>query len=90
LPTTPGGAETIVLTYGYWQRRLGSDSQVIGRVITVDSRPREVIGVMSRGEFACTADIRGSPHALAGCFDRAAITGGASLFPACARIVETE
>jgi predicted permease len=46
---SPEGAETIVLTHGYWQRRLGGDSQVIGRIITVDSRPREVIGVMPQG-----------------------------------------
>src|SRR5688572_15173924 len=46
---SPGGAETIVLTHDYWQRRLGADQQVIGRLITVDSRPREVVGVMPQG-----------------------------------------
>jgi predicted permease len=43
---TPGTPETVMLTYGYWQRRLGGDRTVIGRAITIDSRPREVIGVM--------------------------------------------
>jgi predicted permease len=42
----PGTAETIILTYGYWQTRLGADPNVIGRTITVDARPREVIGVL--------------------------------------------
>ena len=42
----PGAAETAVLSYGYWQRRFGGDPGVIGRVITADGRPREVIGVM--------------------------------------------
>jgi putative ABC transport system permease protein len=42
----PGAAETAILSNGYWQRRFGGDPGVIGRVITVDGRPREVIGVM--------------------------------------------
>ncbi|RPI59513.1 MAG: FtsX-like permease family protein, partial [Lysobacterales bacterium] len=46
---SPEGAETLVLTHDYWQRRLGGDAQVIGRIVTVDSRPREVIGVMPQG-----------------------------------------
>jgi len=43
---SPGTPETIILTHGYWQRRFGGDSAVLGRVVTIDSRPREVIGVM--------------------------------------------
>jgi len=43
---TPGSAETVMLTHGYWQRRFGGDASVIGRTLTVDSRPRTVIGVM--------------------------------------------
>jgi putative ABC transport system permease protein len=43
---TPGSAETAILTYGYWQRKFGGDKSVIGRSITVDSRPHNVIGVM--------------------------------------------
>jgi predicted permease len=42
----PGAAETTILSGGYWQRRFGGDRSVIGRTITVDGRPREVIGVM--------------------------------------------
>jgi predicted permease len=42
----PGAAETAILSDGYWQRRFGGDPSVIGRAITVDGRPREVIGVM--------------------------------------------
>ncbi|HEV8412765.1 MAG TPA: ABC transporter permease [Bryobacteraceae bacterium] len=45
---TPGTPETVVLTYGYWQRRFGGDKAAIGRAITVDLRPREVIGVMPK------------------------------------------
>ena len=42
-PATP---ETMLLMYGYWQRRFGGDPGIVGRSITVDSRPRQVIGVM--------------------------------------------
>jgi putative ABC transport system permease protein len=42
----PGGAETVVLTYGYWQSKFGGDPSVIGRTLMLDSRPREIIGVL--------------------------------------------
>ncbi|HYK60050.1 MAG TPA: ABC transporter permease [Bryobacteraceae bacterium] len=42
----PGAPETIILTNAYWERRFGGDPGVIGRVITLDSRPRQVIGIM--------------------------------------------
>ena len=42
----PGAAETAILSDGYWQRRFGGDPTVVGRTVTVDGRPREVIGVM--------------------------------------------
>jgi predicted permease len=40
---------TIMLGYGYWQRRFGGDRSVIGRTIIVDSRPKEIVGVMPQG-----------------------------------------
>src|SRR5688572_7262316 len=43
---TPGSAETVMLTYGYWQRRFGGDTSILGRTLTIESRPRAVIGVM--------------------------------------------
>ena len=44
-----GTTETVLLTHGYWQRRFGGDKAAVGRTITIDSRPREVIGVMPQG-----------------------------------------
>ena len=35
-----------MLSHGYWQRRFGGDPAVVGRVLTVEGRPRTVIGVM--------------------------------------------
>ncbi|KAA6457932.1 ABC transporter permease [Acidobacteria bacterium AB60] len=45
----PRGAKTIILSYGYWQRRFAGDRTVIGRSIQVDSQAREIVGVMPRG-----------------------------------------
>ncbi len=45
----PRSAETVMLSYGYWQRRFGADRAVLGRKIIVDSRLREIVGVMPRG-----------------------------------------
>jgi len=45
---TPGTPETVMLTYGYWQRRFGGSPSAVGRTFTVDSKPRTVIGVMPR------------------------------------------
>jgi predicted permease len=43
---TPGSPETVILSYGYWQRRFGGDRDVLGRTIVIDSVPHRVIGVM--------------------------------------------
>src|SRR6185436_16684934 len=40
---------TIMLGYGYWQRRFGGDRSVVGGTITLDSRQKEVVGVMPQG-----------------------------------------
>jgi predicted permease len=45
----PRGAQRVMLSYGYWQRRFGGDPSVVGRIISVDSQPREIAGVMPRG-----------------------------------------
>ena len=39
----------MILTHAYWQRRFGGDRSVIGRRVTVDSEPAEVVGVMPEG-----------------------------------------
>ena len=43
---TPGSPDTVMLTYGYWHRKFGGDRSVVGRNITVDGKPRQIIGVM--------------------------------------------
>ena len=43
---TAGSAGVAVLTHGLWQRRYGGDPSVLGRVITLDDRPVEIVGVL--------------------------------------------
>lgn len=43
---SPDGALTVILSYDYWQTRFGGESDVLGQTLTVDGRPREIIGVM--------------------------------------------
>ena len=43
---SPGSPETVVLTSGYWRSKFGGDRSAIGRTLMLDSRPREIIGVL--------------------------------------------
>jgi predicted permease len=45
----PRGPQRVMLSYGYWQRRFGGERSAVGRNITVDAVPREVVGVMPKG-----------------------------------------
>ncbi len=41
-----GGANVVVLSQKFWQRRFGSDPSVIGKTITLSDQPFTVVGVM--------------------------------------------
>src|SRR6267378_3439494 len=43
---SPGAPETVMLFYGYWRRKFGGDSSVMGRNIIVDGKSRQIIGVL--------------------------------------------
>ncbi len=43
---TPGTPETVILSYGYWQRRFAGSTGTVGSTLTIDGRPHVVIGVM--------------------------------------------
>jgi predicted permease len=46
---SPGTPQTVLLSYGYWQQKFGGATSVIGRSITVEGKPREIIGVLPKG-----------------------------------------
>lgn len=52
----PHGQRTVMLSYGYWQRRFGGDRSAIGRSISIDAEPREIVGVMPRDFRLVTQD----------------------------------
>jgi len=52
----PRGPERVMLSYGYWQRRFGGSPVVVGRNVIIDSRPREIVGVMPKGFRFIDAD----------------------------------
>ena len=43
---TPGGHPLAVLAFDHWQSRFGGDPSIVGRTITVNGYPLEVIGVI--------------------------------------------
>ncbi|HEY9183256.1 MAG TPA: ABC transporter permease, partial [Gammaproteobacteria bacterium] len=80
--TDTGG--TVILSYGYWQRRFGGDPNVIGRTLTVNAGPREIVGVMPPGfRIADTeADLLMGPMT----FPRASLTLAPFSYPGIARL----
>jgi putative ABC transport system permease protein len=62
----PGVARVVVLGYDFWARRYGSDPGVVSRMIEVEGRPMQVVGVAAGGlnlprpgAFASNADLAG-------------------------------
>ena len=44
----PDSPETVLLSYSYWRQKFGGSYSVIGRSISVEGKPREIIGVLPR------------------------------------------
>ena len=45
---SPDAPQTVLISYGYWQRKFGGSPSVIGRSITADGKSREIIGVLPK------------------------------------------
>jgi putative ABC transport system permease protein len=44
----PGGERVAIISYGFWQRRFGGDSSVVGQQLILDDVPHVIVGVMGR------------------------------------------
>ncbi len=44
-----GAPRVAILSDGFWRRRFAADSGIIGRMISVDGRPTQVVGVLRAG-----------------------------------------
>lgn len=44
-----GTTRAAVISYGLWHRKFGSDPNVLGRAITLERKPFEIVGVMPAG-----------------------------------------
>lgn len=54
----PGGTPVVILTYGLWQRKFGSDPDIMGKQVTLNDKACQVIGVApSTFEFLSGADL---------------------------------
>ena len=42
----PGGNPVVILSYGLWQRRFGSDPGLVGQTVTIEGQKHTVIGIM--------------------------------------------
>jgi putative ABC transport system permease protein len=47
----PGQNAVIVLSHGMWQRRFGSDPNIVGRTMTLSGSPVTIVGVMPAGFY---------------------------------------
>ncbi len=45
----PGNHQVVVLAHGLWQRRFGSDLEIVGKTVRLDGSPYTVVGVMPLG-----------------------------------------
>src|SRR5262245_44820973 len=54
----PGAEPVTILSYGFWQRRFGSDESVLGKPITLNNQSFTVIGVTPANfQFGTAADV---------------------------------
>ncbi len=64
---TPSASRVVILGHGLWQRRFGSDPNIVGKMITLNAAPYLVAGVLA-GDFQSliSMDPRGGPVEIFG------------------------
>ncbi len=58
----PGGPRVVILDHGFWQRRFGGRTDVLGQTMLLDDEPFEIVGVMPNGLYPAWP---GNPASLA-------------------------
>lgn len=54
----PGAAPAVILSYGFWQRRFGSDQSIIGKQLTLNNQSFTVIGIApAHFQYGIEADV---------------------------------
>ena len=43
---SPGAADTVMLMHAFWQRKFGGDPAAVGKSMTIDGKPYQIIGVL--------------------------------------------
>jgi predicted permease len=51
-----GKPQTVILSHGFWQRRFGSDPDVIGKTLTLNDKSYAIVGVMA-ADFALNKEV---------------------------------
>ena len=51
---TPGGHPIAVVSYAWWQKRLGGDPSAVGKTITIDNTAYTIVGVAPKEFFGTT------------------------------------
>ena len=55
---SPNMPQTVILTYGFWQRHFGGDASVVGRPLKLDGAMHEIVGVLPANfEFMDRSDV---------------------------------
>jgi predicted permease len=58
---TPGCAGSAVLTYGFWQSEYGGRTDILGKAISIDRHPIQIVGITEPGfsgtEVGASADV---------------------------------
>jgi predicted permease len=65
-----GDSGLLVLTETFWQRRLGGDPGVVGRVVGVNGHPYTIVGVTAKGFRGVSSQLRPAAFALLTSFDQ--------------------
>jgi predicted permease len=57
----PNGGHVAVLSEGFWKRRFGGDVSIVGRTVSLNSEPHEVVGVLGAFDAQAVQSPSGPP-----------------------------